>query len=91
MHIKRDDLINRFKASGCAGMSKQEIGNIFDSMCLVIAKALQAGEEVQVPSIGTLYMKDVAERPGRNPQTGETISIAAHKVLKIRAAKGMKA
>ena len=90
MHIKRDDLINRFKVSGCAGLSKQAIGSMFDDMCLVIAKALQEGEEVQLPSVGTLYMKDVAAREGRNPQTGETIKIEAHKVLKIRAVKGMK-
>lgn len=90
MHIKSEELINRFKTSGCAGMSKHEVKSMFDTFCGVIAKALQNGEEVQLPSIGTLYYKDAAERTGRNPRTGELVTIPAHKVLKIRAAKGMK-
>ena len=42
-----------------------------------IASALAAGEKVTLPGFGTFETRDRAARQGRNPQTGETMEIAA--------------
>jgi DNA-binding protein HU-beta len=43
-----------------------------------------------IPGIGKLVIVDRAARMGRNPATGETIQIAAKRVLKFRIAKAAK-
>jgi DNA-binding protein HU-beta len=49
-----------------------------------------AGEGFTVPGLGKLVKVDRAARTGRNPATGESIQIAAKKVLKFRIAKAAK-
>jgi len=43
-----------------------------------------------VPGLGKLVLVDRKARMGRNPATGETIKIAAKKVVKFRIAKACK-
>ena len=43
-----------------------------------------------IPGIGRLVRQDRKARMGRNPATGETIKIAAKKVVKFRVAKAVK-
>jgi DNA-binding protein HU-beta len=43
-----------------------------------------------IPGIGKLVLMERAERQGRNPATGETITIPAKQVLKFRVAKACK-
>ncbi len=82
----------------------QIIRNIADSCELPNGKARQllmtlaetAVKEVKkngvfaVPGIGRLVRVDRKARMGRNPATGETIKIAAKKVVKFRIAKSVK-
>ena len=49
-----------------------------------------ADEGFTVPGLGKLIKVDRAARTGRNPATGETIQIAAKRVLKFRIAKAAK-
>ena len=55
---------------------------------LIAAIADQA--EVQVVGFGTFEVSMRAEREGRNPQTGETMKIAACKAPKFKAGKALK-
>jgi DNA-binding protein HU-beta len=48
------------------------------------------GEEVSIPGFGKFTVKDRPEREGRNPGTGEAITIAASKKVAFTAAKGLK-
>jgi len=66
--------------------AKSAITAVFDE----IADAAAKGEEVSVPGFGKFAVKDRAERQGRNPATGEAITIAASKKLTFTAAKGLK-
>ena len=49
-----------------------------------------AADGFTIPGIGKLVIVDRAARMGRNPATGETIQIAAKRVLKFRIAKAAK-
>lgn len=55
-----------------------------------IEEFLAAGEKVQLIGFGNFEVRERAARQGRNPQTGETISIAASKVPAFKAGKALK-
>ena len=55
-----------------------------------ITAALKAGEKVQLVGFGTFEVKERGERTGRNPKTGETITIAAAKHPTFTAGKALK-
>lgn len=62
------------------------VDNIFDKM----ADAVRKGEEVSIFGFGKFKLADRKARKGRNPQTGETIKIAASKNVKFEQAKALK-
>lgn len=55
-----------------------------------IAKSVASGNEARIDSFGTFKSVDKPERAGRNPRTGEIITIAAHKDVVFKAAKALK-
>ena len=73
-----------------AGMSKREAEAAVNAMTAVIADELKAGEKVQLIGFGTFEVKTRAARSGRNPKTGETITIAASKAPAFSAGKALK-
>ena len=56
----------------------------------IIAVELDAGRKVQLAGFGTFSTKRRAARQGRNPATGETITIAAKTYATFKPAKGLK-
>ena len=73
-----------------SGLSKADVGKAVESVVGTITQALAKGEEVRIAGLGTFGVSDRAERSGRNPQTGEAITIAASKVAKFTASKAVK-
>ena len=55
-----------------------------------VAEQLKAGDKVQLVGFGTFEVSERAAREGRNPQTGETMTIAACKAPKFKAGKALK-
>ena len=53
-------------------------------------KALKAGDKVQLVGFGTFEVAERPEREGRNPRSGETMTIAASKNPKFKAGKALK-
>ena len=56
-----------------------------------IIEVLKNGDEVSLLGFGKFSVVDVAEREARNPQTGETMTVAAHKAPKFKFASNVKA
>ena len=73
-----------------AGMSKREAEAAVNAMTAVVADALKAGDKVQLIGFGTFEVNTRAARNGRNPKTGETITIAASKAPTFSAGKALK-
>lgn len=71
-------------------LTKKDVSAVVDALFETIQEALQAGEKVQVIGFGNFEVRERAARQGRNPQTGETISIAASKVPAFKAGKALK-
>ena len=70
--------------------SKAEAGRAVDAVLGSITDSLAAGTKVSIGGFGNFEVRDRSARMGRNPQTGETIHIAATKVPAFKAAKALK-
>ncbi len=73
-----------------ASVSKAEAGRIVDAVFSSIAGALKKGEAVTLVGFGTFQVRTRAARTGRNPKTGDTITIAASKNPAFKAGKALK-
>ena len=56
----------------------------------IIAVELDAGRDMTITGFGTFKTRRTKERKGRNPQTGQEITIAARNSVSFRAGKGLK-
>jgi DNA-binding protein HU-beta len=86
--VNKTELVEALAAS--ANMSKADSSAVIDQLVGVITGALQAGDSVSITGFGTFSVSDRAARTGRNPQTGESINIAAAKIPKFKAGKALK-
>ena len=72
------------------GVSRASAAAGVDSIFKAIAAALKDGARVQITGFGTFDVRERSARMGRNPRTGEAVSIAASRVPTFRAAKLLK-
>ena len=73
-----------------AGISKVAAGRALDALMKGISNALVAGESTTLVGFGTFSVSNRSERPGRNPKTGEPLTIAASKTVKFKASIPLK-
>ena len=73
-----------------ADISKADVERALNATISTITSELANGGEVALVGFGTFKVNDRAARTGRNPQTGETIQIAAAKVPAFKAGKALK-
>ena len=72
------------------GLSKKDAEAALKAFTDVVANELKAGGKVQLVGFGNFEVSERAAREGRNPQTGETMTIAASKAPKFKAGKALK-
>ena len=73
-----------------AEISKKDSEKALKAFVDVVTEQLKAGDKVQLVGFGTFEVAERAAREGRNPQTGETMTIAACKAPKFKAGKALK-
>ncbi|GIM48495.1 transcriptional regulator [Collibacillus ludicampi] len=78
------------KTATKAGLTKKDAETAINSMLEVITEALAEREKVQLPGFGTFEVRERAERTGRNPATGEEITIPATTIPAFKAGKNLK-
>jgi DNA-binding protein HU-beta len=71
-------------------LSKKDSEAALKAFTTIVAKQLASGKEVQLIGFGTFAVGKRAARKGRNPKTGETITIKASKSPKFKAGKALK-
>ena len=85
--MNKTDLVN---AVAAAGFSKKDADKAIAAVFGAIEGALAKGDKVQLIGFGTFEVKEVAAREGRNPLTGESITIEACKKPSFSASKALK-
>ena len=73
-----------------AGLAKKDAEKALKAFTDVVAEELKKGEKIQLVGFGTFEVSERAAREGRNPQTGDTMKIAACKAPKFKAGKALK-
>ena len=86
--MNRNDLVDAIAAA--TNMTKADATHAVDAVIDAITNALRGGDEVRIAGFGTFVVSQRAASEGRNPRTGEKIQIAASKLPKFRAGKGLK-
>lgn len=86
--MNKSELIDAIAAK--ADISKADAGRALDATLEAVTGALKGGDSVSLVGFGTFSVKERAAREGRNPQTGQTIQIAAAKVPGFKAGKALK-
>ena len=69
------------------GRKKAEVEVVLESVLGAIAEALHENQRVDLRGFGSFVVKEKKERQGRNPRTGETITIAAKRNASFKASK----
>jgi DNA-binding protein HU-beta len=72
-------------------LKKSEAEVAVDSVLALIAEALRSNERVDLRGFGSFVVKERKERQGRNPSTGETITIAAKRDASFKPSKELTA
>lgn len=73
-----------------AGLTSRQASECVASFIEQITNALARGEKVSLIGFGSFEIKHVAARAGRNPQSGEAITIAAHNSPGFKAGSALK-
>ena len=71
-------------------MPKSQALSIVEATFDIITEGMNAADKVQVFGFGTFEKVEKKARKGRNPKTGETITIAAKSSPKFKPAKQLK-
>ena len=86
--MNKNDLV--VAVAGDAGLSKSEAARAVESVFDSITTSLRRETEVRLVGFGTFTVARRKASQGRNPRTGEPISIPASKQAKFRAGKALK-
>ena len=86
--MNKNDLVAAVASS--TGLSRADCAKAVDSVFDSIADTLKAGQEVRIVGFGSFSVTRRKASQGRNPRTGEPISIPASNQPKFKAGKGLK-
>ena len=72
------------------GINKRDAKDMVDAFFDEIRTALESGRTVKLSGFGNFQLRDKAQRPGRNPKTGEESAITARRVVTFHASQKLK-
>lgn len=86
--MNKTDLVNVVMAE--TNLAEKDVKAVINATLSAISGALKEGDKVQLLGFGTFETKAVEAREGRNPKTGESIKIDAHKKVHFTSAQALK-
>ncbi|GAC1352660.1 MAG: hypothetical protein NVS3B20_12780 [Polyangiales bacterium] len=72
------------------GFSKKEAADIVELVFEMVKETLGRGEKIKISGFGNFVLRDKRKRRGRNPQTGEALTITERRVLTFKASQILK-
>ena len=76
--------------SRLGGFSKKESADLVDLVFETMKETLGRGEKIKISGFGNFVLRDKRQRQGRNPQTGDPITITERRVLNFKASQLLK-
>ncbi len=72
------------------GFNKREATDILEGVLSILKSTLEKGENIKICGFGKFEVKRKKDRRGRNPQTGETITIESRRILSFKPSGKLK-
>ncbi len=86
--MRKPELVNAIADQ--ADISKDKASQALNALLETITQALKSEDTVNLVGFGTFTQRSRAARAGKNPQTGETIQIAASNTVAFKPGKALK-
>lgn len=86
--MTKADIIEKLHTS--TGMSKKDSIEMLEAVFSIVKSTLEQGETLKISGFGSFVVKQKNDRRGRNPQTGESITIDARRVLTFKPSAVLK-
>lgn len=80
--MTKADLVEKIQVAN--GFSKKESAEMLETVFSIMKTTLESGEKLKISGFGNFEVKQKADRCGRNPQTGETMTIEARRILTFK-------
>jgi len=87
--VTKADIVEKLVAG--AGFRRVESVELVESVLEIIKDTVASGETVKVSGFGSFVVREKNNRQGRNPQTGEQLTIEARRVLTFKPSTVLKA
>lgn len=71
-------------------ITQKQAEQVFDSIFEEISNLLVTGDSLSITNFGSFKVKNKKARKGRNPKTGESLTIPAHKAVKFKISNTLK-
>ena len=88
MSLTKDNLIH--SVSEIAGFKKTQARLAVDTAIELIKSALASGENILISGFGKFEVREKGSRRGRNPQTGEALTLDARKIVTFKPSGVLK-
>ena len=88
MTINKASLINSIHNN--SDFEKQESTSAFEALLEIIKKTLESGEDVLISRFGKFILKEKKSRRGRNPATGNDLTLDARRVVIFKCSKNLR-
>ena len=88
MTLTKDDLIQALYDQ--SGFSKQKARTAIETVFELVKKALESGEDVLISGFGKFIVREKASRRGRNPQTGQDLTLDPRRVITFKCSPRMR-
>lgn len=86
--MNKTDLVGRI--ADVAGITKGVAEKALNGFITVVSEAMAKGEKITMVGFGTFEVVERAQREGRNPRTGQAITIPSSKVVRFKAGNKLK-
>lgn len=86
--MRKSDLVNAIAVK--ADLNKEQAQHVLDSILEQIADAMERRDTVNLVGFGSFVARHRGARAGKNPQTGEAITIGASNTVAFRPGKGLR-
>jgi len=80
--MTKADIAEKIQVS--TGLSKKESAEMMEAVFSIMKSTLESGETLKISGFGSFIVKQKNNRRGRNPQTGEAITIEARRILTFK-------
>ena len=80
--MTKADIVEKIQTG--TGLSKKEAIEAMEAVFSIMKTTLESGENLKISGFGSFVVKQKNDRRGRNPQTGEAITITARRILTFK-------